>query len=199
MTAIASASFAAKLHPVMLSGREVLPIVEGGKGVGASNGFSAGAFAAAGVVGTFSGVNQLEFDAEGKVIPLVYQGSTRRDRHEELVANGIRSGIQHAKKAYEISEGKGRIHINVLWEMGGCERVLRGVLEGAKGMVHGVTCGAGMPYRLSEIAAEYNVYYHPIISSMRAFRALWKRAYSKYQDLLGSVAEASCTTGRWSI
>ena len=171
----------------MLSGREVLPIVEGGKGVGASNGWSAGAFAAAGAVGTFSGVNQLEFDGDGKVIPLVYKGSTRKDRHEELVENGIRAGIAHAKKAYEISDGKGRVHINVLWEMGGCERVLRGVLEGAKGMVHGVTCGAGMPYRLSEIAAEYGVHYHPIISSMRAFRALWKRAYGKYQDLLGSV------------
>ncbi|MFZ8452954.1 hypothetical protein ACO1MT_15735, partial [Staphylococcus aureus] len=40
---------------------------------------------------------------------------------------------------------------------------------------------------LSEIAAKYNVYYHPIVSSMRAFRALWKRSYSKYTELLGSV------------
>ena len=39
-------------------------------------------------------------------------------------------------------------------------------------MVSGVTCGAGMPYKLSEIAAQYGVYYLPIISSARAFRAL---------------------------
>jgi NAD(P)H-dependent flavin oxidoreductase YrpB (nitropropane dioxygenase family) len=187
MTAIASASFAAKLKPVMISGREVLPIVEGGKGVGASNGKSAGAFAAAGAVGTISGVNQLEYDTAGNVIPLVYKGATRRDRHEELVANGIRAGIQHAQWAHEISGGKGRIHMNILWEMGGADRVMEGVLEGAKGLVHGVTCGAGMPYRLSELAAKHGVYYHPIISSMRAFRALWKRSYSKYVDLLGSV------------
>jgi nitronate monooxygenase len=187
MTAHPSASFAAKIKPVMLSGREVLPIVEGGKGVGASNGRSAGAFAAAGAVGTFSGVNNLEFDASGEQIPLVYKGSTRRERHEELVANGIRSGIQHAQWAHEISGGEGRVHMNILWEMGGADRVMEGVLEGAKGLVHGVTCGAGMPYRLSEIAAKYNIYYHPIISSMRAFRALWKRSYSKYADLLGSV------------
>jgi nitronate monooxygenase len=32
-------------------------------------------------------------------------------------------------------------------------------------MVAGVTCGAGMPYKLSEIAAQYGVYYLPIISS----------------------------------
>lgn len=180
-------NFAAKLKPILMSGREVLPIVEGGKGVGASNGRTAGAFAAAGAVGTLSGVNQVEFDAQGNEIPLVYKGATRHARHEELVANGIRAGIQHAQWAHEISNGQGRIHMNILWEMGGAARVLEGVLEGAKGLIHGVTCGAGMPYRLSEIAAKYNVYYHPIISSMRAFRALWKRSYSKYTEMLGSV------------
>jgi NAD(P)H-dependent flavin oxidoreductase YrpB (nitropropane dioxygenase family) len=187
MTAIASASFSAKLRPVMVSGREVLPIIEGGKGVGASNGKSAGAFAAAGAVGTISGVNQLEFDANGKVIPLVYHGKTRVEKHRELVENGIRAGIQHAKWAHEISNGQGRIHMNILWEMGGAAEVMEGVLTGAKGLIHGVTCGAGMPYRLSEIAAKYGIHYHPIVSSMRAFRALWKRSYSKYAELLGSV------------
>lgn len=187
MTATVMNHFSTKLKPVMLSGREVLPIVEGGKGVGASNGRSAGAFAAAGAVGTISAVNQLELDADGNAVALVYHGATRRERHEELVANGIRAGIQHAKIAHEISNGQGRIHMNILWEMGGADRVMEGILEGAKGLVHGVTCGAGMPYRLSELAAKHNVYYHPIISSMRAFRALWKRSYSKYVELLGSV------------
>ena len=50
--------------------------------------------------------------------------------------------------------GNGRIHANLLWEMGGAERVITGVLEGAKGLIHGLTCGAGMPYRLSDIAAQ---------------------------------------------
>ncbi|MFZ8366148.1 hypothetical protein ACO1LR_13225, partial [Staphylococcus aureus] len=65
MPTTADSNFATKLKPVMISGREVLPIVEGGKGVGASNGRTAGAFAAAGAVGTLSAVNQLEFDAQG--------------------------------------------------------------------------------------------------------------------------------------
>ena len=139
MTTAANLDFSAKLKPVMVSGREVLPIIEGGKGVGASNGVTAGAFAAAGAVGTFSGVNNLEFDADGVPRPDTYVGATRRDRHEELVANGIRSGIQHAQMAHEISGGLGRVHMNILWEMGGADRVMEGVLEGAKGLVHGVT------------------------------------------------------------
>jgi NAD(P)H-dependent flavin oxidoreductase YrpB (nitropropane dioxygenase family) len=86
-----------------------------------------------------------------------------------------------------VAGNNGRIHVNVLWEMGGAERVLTGILEGAPGLVHGVTCGAGMPYRLGDLAAHYKVHYHPIISSARAFSALWKRAYNKTSNWLGSV------------
>lgn len=171
----------------MISGCEVLPIVEGGKGVAITNGNTAGAFAAAGAVGTFSGVNPQRFDDEGHLVPYTYKGATRRERHEELVAQSTAAGIQQAKKAYEISGGKGRIHVNVLWEMGGCERILEGVLEGARDMVHGVTCGAGMPYRLGDICDHYGVYYYPIISSARAFNALWKRSYHKTSEWLGAV------------
>jgi nitronate monooxygenase len=182
-----SEDFRNKLKNVVISGREVFPIVEGGKGVSVSNGRTAGAFAAAGCVGTLSAVNADTFDENGKPIPYVYKGTTRRERHEELIAQSSRGGIFQAKMAHEISGGKGRIHINVLWEMGGCERILVNILEGAKGLIHGVTCGAGMPYKLAEIAAHYQVYAHPIVSSGRAFNALWKRAYSKYPEWLGSV------------
>jgi nitronate monooxygenase len=170
-----------------MSGREVLPLVEGGKGISVSNGESSGAWALAGGVGTFSGVNADSYDQQGHAIPQLYYGKTRRERHEELLAYAIKGGIAQAKIAWEASGGKGRIHMNVLWEMAGAERVLHGVLEGAKGLIHGVTCGAGMPYRIAEICAQYGVHYYPIVSSARAFRALWKRAYHKFQDWLGAV------------
>jgi len=184
---VSTPSFRDKLKDVVVSGKLVHPIIEGGKGIGASNGNSAGAFAAAGAVGTFSGVNAQSYDKDGNVIPYVYTGQTRRERHDELVALSINGGIQQAKIAHDIAGDNGRIHVNVLWEMGGAERVLTGILEGAPGLVHGVTCGAGMPYRLGDLAAHYKVHYHPIISSARAFNALWKRAYSKTSEWLGSV------------
>ena len=175
------------INAVRMGGVEVLPLVEGGKGVAISNGISSGHWAAAGGAGTFSGVNPDSYDENGRVIPQVYHGRTRRDRHEELVAYGIRGGIAQAQRAHELSGGRGRIHANILWEMGGAERVITGVLEGARGLIHGLTCGAGMPYRLSEIAARFNVHYYPIVSSARAFTALWKRAYHKAASLLGGV------------
>jgi NAD(P)H-dependent flavin oxidoreductase YrpB (nitropropane dioxygenase family) len=175
------------LKPLIISGREILPLVEGGKGISVSNGESSGAWAAAGGVGTFSGVNADSVDAQGQRIEQVYRGTTRRERHEELLAYAIAGGIHQARIAHERANGQGRIHMNVLWEMAGAERVLHGVLEGAKGLIHGVTCGAGMPYKIAEIAASYGVHYYPIVSSARAFRALWKRAYHKFSDWLGGV------------
>lgn len=175
------------VQPMMISGLEVWPLVEGGKGVAVSNGRSAGAWAGAGGVGTFSGVNPDALDANGEYVPLVYRGRDRKERHEELIAYSIQGGVSQARLAHETRQGEGRVHMNVLWEMGSCERVLQGVLDGARGLIHGVTCGAGMPYRLAEICARYGVHYYPIVSSGRAFNALWKRAYHKFQDWLGAV------------
>jgi nitronate monooxygenase len=175
------------LKPIMYRGREVWPIVEGGKGVSATNHASAGAWAAAGGIGTVSAVNADSYDPTGKIIPQVYNASTRRERHDELIQYGIDGGVAQVKKAYDIAGGKGAININVLWEMGGAQQILHGILERTKGLVAGVTCGAGMPYKLSEIAQHYDVAYLPIISSGRAFRALWKRSYSKAAEHLGAV------------
>jgi len=175
------------LRPLTISGREVLPLVEGGKGISVSNGESSGAWAATGGVGTFSAVNADALDEQGLLIPVVYHGKTRRERHEELIQFAIQGGITQARIAHERSNGLGRIHMNVLWEMGAVEPILHGVLSQVKGLVHGVTCGAGMPYKLAEICVHYGVYYHPIVSSARAFRILWRRAYHKFSDFLGGV------------
>ncbi len=175
------------INSLKISGADVLPLIEGGKGISASNGASAGAWAAAGGVGTVSCVNADNFDENGDIIPQVYHGKTRTERHAELIQYGIDGGIRQVKDAHDIAGGKGRIHINVLWEMGGAEPVLEGILNETKGIVHGITCGAGMPYKLSEIAANHKVFFHPIISSARAFGILWKRAYKNQGEWLGSV------------
>ncbi|MDR3518681.1 MAG: nitronate monooxygenase [Azospirillaceae bacterium] len=175
------------LKPLVIAGREVLPLIEGGKGISVSNGESSGAWAAAGAIGTFSGVNADSFDPDGHPVPQAYRGKTRRERQQELVAFSIQGGITQAQVAHEQSRGQGRIHMNILWEMGGAETILHGVLEGARNLIHGVTCGAGMPYRIAEICAHYNVHYYPIVSSARAFRALWLRAYHKFSAMLGAV------------
>ena len=176
-----------KLKTLLIAGKEVLPIIEGGKGIGITNGITAGNFAKSNAIGTFSGVNADYYDENGKLVPVIYRGKTRLDRHRELIEYGVNGGIAQARIARDIAGKNGLININVLWEMGGAEDILHGILSKTKGLINGITCGAGMPYRLSEIARQYDVFYYPIVSSMRAFRALWKRSYSKCQDLLGAI------------
>ena len=175
------------LNPIIISGKEVLPLIEGGKGINASDGRSSGAWAHENCVGTFSGVSPDYYDEKGNVIFERYFKKDRPSRHQEMVEQSIRGCLAQAEIAHEVSGGKGRIHLNMLWELAGSQQILNGVLEKAKGLIHGVTCGAGLPYNLGELASKFGVYYYPIISSARAFHVLWKRAYNRFVEYLGGV------------
>ncbi|MFL2660573.1 MAG: NAD(P)H-dependent flavin oxidoreductase [Alphaproteobacteria bacterium] len=176
-----------KLDSIVISGKESLPLIEGGKGIAVSSGESSGAWAKAGGVGTFSGVNADSYDENGKLIPQIYKEKTRKGRHRELVDFSVSGAIEQAQIARDIAGPTAPIHINILWEMAAAEEILTRTLEKAGNIIDGVTCGAGMPYRLSEIAAKYGIFYYPIVSSARAFNALWKRSYRKTSKFLGGV------------
>ena len=134
------------LKPIVISGKEVLPLVEGGKGINGSDGRSSGAWAHENCVGTFSGVSPDYYDSEGHVIIEKYLKKDRKERHAEMIEQSIKGGVAQAQIAHEVSGGNGRIHMNMLWELGGSEEILNGVLDTAKVLFDGVTCGAGLPY-----------------------------------------------------
>ncbi len=79
------------INAIRMGGVDVLPLVEGGKGVAVSNGCPPAHWAAAGGAGTFSAVNADSYDDDGHPIPQIYHGRTRRDRHEELVRSPSRA------------------------------------------------------------------------------------------------------------
>ncbi|MDO4162455.1 MAG: nitronate monooxygenase [Pseudomonadota bacterium] len=176
-----------KLQKIRLSGADVLPLVEGGKGINGTDGKSSGAWAKEGGVGTISMVSPTALDKNGREIPELFHEQLREKRHREMVEYAVKGGISQAQIAHETAGGNGRIHINMLWEMADSEEVITRVLEGAKGLIHGVTCGAGLPYNLGAIASEHGVYYYPIVSSARAMQILWKRSFKNYADFLGGV------------
>lgn len=176
-----------ELKKVKISGAMVYPLVEGGKGINGTDGKSSGAWAKEGGVGTISMVSPTALSSDGKVIPEEFLQKNRADRHREMVEYAIKGGISQAQIAHEISGGNGRIHINMLWEMADSQEVITRVLDGAKGLIHGVTCGAGLPYNLGEIASARGVYYYPIVSSARALQVLWKRSFKNYAEYLGGV------------
>ena len=86
------------------------PLVEGGKGIAVSSGESSGAWAKAGGVGTFSGVNADSYDDNGNLIPQVYKEKTRSKRNRELVDFSVSGAIEQAKIARDIAGDKSAIH-----------------------------------------------------------------------------------------
>ena len=176
------------LKSIVMSGKKLFPIIEGGKGVGVSDGGSAGAFAAAGAIGTISITGSKLILDDGSISDqYVYKSNTRKGRFKECVENSINASISQIKKAAKIAAGRGAIHLNILWELNAPQVVLTSVLEKTSHLVDGITCGAGMPFQLSEIAKKFKVFYYPIVSSKRAFQMLWKRSYHQTPDLLGGV------------
>ena len=60
------------LNEIRMGGVDVLPLIEGGKGIGVSTGVSSGHWAEAGGAGTFSAVNADYYDADGNALPQNY-------------------------------------------------------------------------------------------------------------------------------
>ena len=84
--------------------------------------------------------------------------------------------------------GRGAINLNVLWEMGGAQRVLEGVLENCPGPDHRryLRRGHALQTVRNRGTAQCPITC-PSSARARAFRALWKRAYHKVPHLLGAV------------
>ncbi|QEK39276.1 NAD(P)H-dependent flavin oxidoreductase [Candidatus Nesciobacter abundans] len=177
------------LKNLVINGKEILPLVEGGKGIYATNGESAGAWAACGGIGTISAVYSDIIRNHITISKGIdgFSGATRADRSQQLADHSIEATISQVKIARERSNGNGLININILWELAKTKEILHGVLSKVGDLIHGVTCGAGIPYQLGEIAAKYKVMFYPIVSSAKVFEVLWKRAYKKYKDYLGAV------------
>ena len=175
------------LKKIIISGAEVFPLVEGGKGINGTDGKSSGAWAKEGGVGTISLVSPTAVNENGEIIEEIFTQKQREKRHREMVEYAIKGGISQAKIAHDIAQNNGRIHFNMLWEMADSEEVITRVLDGTKGLVHGITSGAGLPYNLGKIASERGIFYYPIISSARAFGILWKRSYKNFAEYLGGV------------
>ncbi|HJP21424.1 MAG: nitronate monooxygenase [Alphaproteobacteria bacterium] len=191
-------------RPVFIDGAWVLPLVQGGKGVSATNGENAGAWAAENAGGTISGTGAaIAYAENGRPISYPYTGRTRQERHEELVAWSIEGAILQVGIAHRASGGKGRIRLNFLKEAGGTMRVMRGVLAGTRlpdsgNMVHALTMGAGLPTEEdARICADEGVYLDPIISSVMALKVLLKRAFKKWQGSYGELIGAVVYEDPW--
>ncbi len=191
-------------RPVFIDGAWILPFIQGGKGVGATNGVNAGAWAAENAAGTIAAIGAaIGYDKNGRELSYTYSERSRPKRHEEMVALSVEGCILQARTAYEAAIGKGRIRMNFLKMAGGSMRIMRDVLDGTRlpgggNMINAVTMGAGLPSEEdAQICIDGGVFLDPIISSAMALKVLLKRTFRKWSDRYSEVIGAVVYEDPW--
>lgn len=143
-------ALAGGLRPLQLAGRELLPVVQGGMGVGVSASGLAGAVARLGAIGTVSAV-----DLRRRHPDLMEQTGhlDKETNARELIdAANLLALDREIQGARQIAGGQGLIAVNVMKALSAYEAyVHQALVSGADAIV----VGAGLPLDLPEIARDF--------------------------------------------
>lgn len=155
------------LPPLRIRGRTLLPIVQGGMGVGVSAHRLAGAVAALGAVGTIASVDLRRLHDD-----LMRRLRKVRDPQAHTEAN-LEALDREIREARRIAGRDGFIAVNVMHALREYrDHVRQACASGADAIV----CGAGLPLDLPDLTKDQpDVALIPIVSEPRGARALLRR------------------------
>lgn len=145
-----------------------IPIFQGGMGVGVSLSNLAGAVAAAGGVGTLSGV---------------YMGYREPDFYTDPMTANLRAMDEQIKRARQLADG-GILAINLMVAMNHYDDMVKQAVASGIDMI---VSGAGLPLNLPKLVTDPNVLLAPIVSSARAAGLIcrsWFRSSDRLPDLV---------------
>jgi nitronate monooxygenase len=178
--ALAPALAHSGLAPMVLGGRTLLPVVQGGMGVGISAHRLAGAVAALGGVGTISSVDLRRHHAD-----LMERTRGLQARQGEQADAETKRCIDEANlealqreihAAREKSQGRGLLAINVMRAVSEYAASVRRALECG---IDAVVVGAGLPLDLPDLAQDHpRALLIPILSDARGVQLIvrkWER------------------------
>lgn len=159
------------LRSFAIRGRALLPIVQGGMGVGVSAHRLAGAVARAGAVGTIASIDLRHHHAD-----LTEQGEHCRDKDELNRLNFIALD-REIGAALDIAAGHGLVAVNVMKAVDAHPAYVRQACDsGAQAIV----MGAGLPLDLAELTEGYpEVALIPILSDARGAAIVLKKLARK--------------------
>ncbi len=167
----ASPSAAATLPPLRLAGRAVLPIVQGGMGVGVSAHRLAGAVAACDAVGTLSSVDLRRHHPD--LMEQTAHIGTGPEAKARINAANIEALAREIRAARESSQGRGLLAVNVMRAVAEYAPYVRQACESG---IDAVVVGAGLPLDLPELTAEFpRVAIIPILSDARGIGLVLKK------------------------
>ncbi|SSY80261.1 NAD(P)H-dependent flavin oxidoreductase [Alysiella crassa] len=159
-------------NPLIIRGKELIPVVQGGMGVGISASSLSSAVARENGIGTIASVDlrHLHEDllAESKINPT-------EEKYTRLNLIALDREIQAAK---EKSEGRGMIAVNVMKAVKDHAALVRQACESG---ADAIVMGAGLPLDLPELVGEHrkNVALFPILSESRGIGIVLKRWMKK--------------------
>jgi len=153
--------------PLALRGHTLLPIVQGGMGVGVSAHGLAGSVARAGAMGTIASIDLRHHHAD-----LMEQAKHCRDK-DELNRLNLIALDREIRAALAIAAGKGLVAVNVMKAVDAHPAYVRqACASGAQAIV----MGAGLPLDLPELTAGYpDVALVPILSDARGVAILLRK------------------------
>jgi nitronate monooxygenase len=149
-----------------IRGRELLPVIQGGMGVGVSGHRLAGAVAREGAVGTIASVDLR------RLHPDIMQRLRKcRDPKEHSAAN-LEALDREIRAAREIAP-EGFVAVNVMRALSNYAEL---VVQACKSGANAIIAGAGLPFDLPELTEKFkNVALIPILSEERGVRAVLKK------------------------
>ncbi|MFA7298275.1 MAG: nitronate monooxygenase [Candidatus Absconditabacterales bacterium] len=180
--------------------RLVLPIVQGGMGIGVSTAELAGAVAREGGIGTLSAgaihktalYRKYRADLLKQAVKNSLNGKLSAEDHRLIsVEANILCIKKEIAKAKEISQGNGKIFVNIMVASKDYDACVKAACEGG---ADGIVSGAGLPKDLHKLTTEYpDVALIPILSQAKGVRVLldiWNKPY----EVQSKIANNGITT-----
>jgi nitronate monooxygenase len=159
------------LKPLRLGGRELLPIVQGGMGVGVSAQRLAGAVAAEGGMGTISSVDLRRHHPD---LMVATRGcEDRADAKAHIDAANLEALDREIAGARERAQGRGLVALNVMRAVGEYAASVKRALAAG---VDAIVVGAGLPLDLPDLAQDHpKALLIPILSDARGVQLVVKK------------------------
>ncbi len=159
--------FQTALKRLTLKGKSLLPIVQGGMGVGVSAHRLAGTVASLGAMGTISSVDLRRHHPDLML-------ETKKSRDKELINSvNLVALDREVKLAKEMSGGKGLVAVNVMRAVSEYANYVR---QACQSEADAVVVGAGLPLDLPELTADYpKVAIIPVLSDVRGIGLILKK------------------------
>lgn len=166
-----SRATAPPLPPLQLAGRELLPIVQGGMGVGVSAHRLAGTVASHNAVGTLSSVDLRRHHPD--LMARTTHIGTGPEAKARINAANLEALDREIRAARAIAQGRGLLAVNV---MRAVAEYAPYVTRACESGIDAVVVGAGLPLDLPELAADFpQVALIPILSDARGIALILKK------------------------